>query len=54
VRVLTVVGSEANEDTAPGLPVEVDLSEFVGQGAARVIDLWTGEELGEHKGSFAP
>jgi len=54
VRILTVVGTEANEDQSPGLPVEVNLNELISASSVRIRDLWTGTDLGEHKGAFAP
>lgn len=54
VRIFTVVGTETNEDRSPGLPVEVNLTELVGTESARVRDLWSGTDLGEFKGTFAP
>jgi alpha-galactosidase len=54
VRFLVVVGTRANEDLGPGLPVEVSLGELGIDGPARPRDLWTHESLGEIEGSFAP
>jgi len=54
VRFLTVVGTEANTDAGPGLPVEVDLAALVGGAPVRVRDLWTHTDLGEQSGTFAP
>lgn len=54
LRILTVVGTAANEDTGPGLPVAVDVSALVGTASVRIRDLWTGAELGEMRGEFAP
>jgi len=54
VRFLTVLGTAANEDEGPGLTVEVSLTDLVGQGPVCIRDLWTGRNLGEHTGLFAP
>ena len=54
VRFLTVVGTEANEDKGPGLPVEVTLKELGLNGPQKVRDLWTHKELGEVKDTFSP
>lgn len=57
VRVLAVVGTDANEDRGPGLMVDVnlgDLGDSVGYGPVAIRDLWTGEDLGVHEGVFSP
>ena len=54
VRIFTVVGTEKNEDLGPGLPVAVNLVELVGAESVRIRDLWSGTDLGEQKGTFAP
>jgi hypothetical protein len=54
VRISTVVGTDTNEDTSSGLPVEVNLTELTGSASGRIRDLWAGIELGEHRGNFAP
>jgi len=54
VRFLTVVGTAANTDEGPGLPIEVDLAALVGGGPVRVRDLWRHADLGEQPGVFAP
>ncbi len=54
VRLLTVVGTEANEDRRPGLPVEVVLADLGIAGPAEVRDLWTHTDLGPVVGSFRP
>jgi hypothetical protein len=54
VRILTVVGTVANEDTRPGLPVEVALGELGLVGEVSVRDLWTHSELGKAKTTFSP
>lgn len=54
LRIFTVVGTEANEDLGPGLPIEIKLADVVGTESARVRDLWSGTDLGEFKGSFSP
>jgi len=54
VRFLTVVGTAANTDNGPGLPVEVNLAELAGGAPVRVRDLWTHTDLGEQSGRFAP
>ncbi len=53
VRFLTVVGTAANTDDGPGLPVEVDFAAIAG-GPVRVRDLWTHTDLGVQSGRFAP
>ena len=54
VRILTVVGTAANEDRRPGLPVEVVLGDLGITGEAHVRDLWTHTEVGTAHGSFSP
>lgn len=54
VRFLTVVGTEANTDAGPGLPIEVDLGALGGGTPVRVRDLWTHTDLGVQSGRFAP
>jgi hypothetical protein len=63
VRIFTVVGTDANEDKGVGLAIDVNLAVFgdpgdpgdlAGHGPVRIRDLWTGEDLGEHKGIFSP
>jgi alpha-galactosidase len=54
VRVLTVLGTEANEDTRPGLPVEVMLAKLGITGEVSIRDLWTHTELGSAKETFSP
>jgi hypothetical protein len=54
VRIMTVVGTAANEDLGPGLAVEVNLTALAGPGPVRIRDLWTSSDLGEHQGVFAP
>ncbi len=53
-RFLATVGRPANTATTPGVPVPVALSKLGFEGAVRVRDLWTHEELGEATGEFAP
>ncbi len=54
VRVLTVVGTESNEDKRPGLPVEVALDQLGIIGEVKVRDLWKHADLGTAKGRFTP
>jgi alpha-galactosidase len=54
VRVLTVVGTDANEDKRPGLPVEVTLADLGISSAVQVRDLWTHTDLGTAKDTFSP
>jgi aryl-phospho-beta-D-glucosidase BglC (GH1 family) len=54
VRILTVVGTSANEDKRPGLPVEVTLADLGITGEVKVRDLWTHTEIGTAKDSFNP
>jgi alpha-galactosidase len=54
VRLLTVVGTPANEDQRPGLPVEVPLAELGLTGEVKVRDLWTHADLGPARGTFRP
>lgn len=54
VRLLTVVGTDANEDRRPGLPVPVALAELGITGPARVRDLWTHTDLGPARDTSAP
>jgi alpha-galactosidase len=54
IRILTVVGTEANEDTRPGLPVEVALGDLGIVGEVSVRDLWSHRELGTVKSTFIP
>lgn len=50
IRILTVVGTDANEDRREALPVEVQLADLGLRGAARVRDLWAREDLGTAQG----
>ena len=54
VRVLTVVGTESNEDRRLGLPVEVALDQLGIAGEVKVRDLWKRADLGTAKGRFSP
>jgi hypothetical protein len=54
VRVLTLVGTSANEDKRPGLPIEVALTDLGIAGEVAVRDLWTHTELGKGQGTFSP
>jgi alpha-galactosidase len=54
VRVLTVVGTSANEDKRPGLPLEVALTDLGIAGEVAVRDLWTHTDLGKVQGTFSP
>jgi len=66
VHIFTIVGTDANEDTGPGLAIEVnlnelgelgkigDLDDLAGHRPVHIRDLWTGEDLGEREGIFAP
>ena len=54
VRVLTVLGTEANEDQRPGLPVEVALADLGITGESKIRDLWTHTEIGTAKGTLSP
>jgi hypothetical protein len=54
VRVLTVVGTESNEDKRTGLPVEVALDQLGIIGEVKVRDLWKHADLGTAKGRFSP
>jgi hypothetical protein len=54
VRILTVVGTKANESQRSGLIVEVALSELGIAGAVSVRDLWTHRDFGALEGSVNP
>ncbi len=54
VRILTVVGTGANQDKRPGLPIEVALADLGIAGEVAVRDLWTHTDLGTAKGTFSP
>jgi alpha-galactosidase len=53
VRVLTVVGTEQNEDRRPGISVEVGLADLGIAGEVRVRDLWARKDLGSRRGAVA-
>jgi hypothetical protein len=54
VRILSVVGTSANEDPRPGLPVEVALADLGLAGEVRIRDLWMRADLGTAQGTFSP
>ena len=54
VRILTVVGTTANQDQRPGLPVAVALADLGITGEVNVRDLWTHTDVGTARGSFSP
>jgi hypothetical protein len=54
VRIFTVVGTDENENKGPGLKIEVNLDDFADHCPWRIRDLWTGEDIGEREGIFAP
>jgi len=66
VRIFTVVGTDENEDISPGLTIDVNLDELGDLGDLEKLDdiadhnpvlirdLWTGEDLSEREGIFAP
>ncbi len=53
VRILTVVGTSRNEDTRPGLPVEVALADLGFTGEVKLRDLWTHTAAGTAQGQFS-
>ncbi len=53
-RFLVSVARNGNEDTGPGLPVPVELSELGFDGPVQIKNLWTHEDLGVETGEFAP
>jgi alpha-galactosidase len=54
VRILTVIGTGANEDARPGLPVEVSLADLGITAEVTIRDLWPHGEIGTTKDSFSP
>jgi len=66
VRIFTVVGTDENEDMGPGIKIDLNLDELGNLGdldkfddiadhtPMLIRDLWTGEDLGEREGIFAP
>jgi hypothetical protein len=54
VKFLTVVATRENEDTGPGLPVEVKLSELGIKGPVQVRNLWTHLDEGNANEAFSP
>jgi len=54
VKFLTVVATRENEDTRPGLPVEIKLSELGIKGPVRVRNLWTHLDDGNVSEAFTP
>ena len=54
VRIPTVVGTDANEDQRPGLPVDVALADLGLAGEVTVRDLWTHTDLPKVQGTFSP
>lgn len=53
IRLLVFTG-KPDALTRPGLPVATDLTASGFPGGARIRDLWTGEDLGDATGTFAP
>jgi hypothetical protein len=52
VRFLVVVGTAANEDTSPALPVKIDLAELGLKRPVRVRDLWSHREREDATGAL--
>ncbi len=53
-RFLVSVARNGNEDTGPGLPVQVEFSELGFDGPVQITNLWTHEDLGVKTEEFAP
>jgi hypothetical protein len=54
IRLLVVVATSENENTAPGVPIAVRLPELGFTRGARVRDLWTHQDLGIATAEFEP
>jgi hypothetical protein len=52
VRILSVVGTEANQDRRDAVPMEIPLADIGMVGPVRVRDLWARAELGTTEGSL--
>jgi hypothetical protein len=54
VRFVVALATPQTENTAPGVPIRVSLSELGFSGPVRVRDLWTHREIGTFRDEFAP